>query len=66
MRKDIGKTVEALRSVSTERILSCCHACPPPDRREVVRIIKDFQALLFPMCFRRDVPEMTDEALLER
>ena len=66
MRKDIGKTLEALRSVSTERILSCRHACPPPDRREVVRIIKDFQALLFPMCFRRDVPEMTDEALLER
>ena len=66
MRKDIGKTMEALRSVSTERILSCRHACPPPDRREVVRIIKDFQALLFPMCFRRDVPEMTDEALLER
>lgn len=66
MRKDIGKTMEALKGVSTEQILSCCHACPPPDRREVVRIIKDFQALLFPMCFHRDVPEMTDEALLER
>ena len=66
MRKDTGKTLEALKGVFTERILSCCHACPPPDRREVVRVVKDFQALLFPMCFHRDVPDMTDEALLER
>ena len=66
MRKDIMKTMEALRGVSTERMLSCRHACPPPDRREVVRIVKDFQALLFPMCFHREMPEMTDEALLEQ
>ena len=66
MRKDIMKTMEALRGVSTERMFSCRHACPPPDRREVVRIIKDFQALLFPMCFHREISEMTDEALLEQ
>ena len=66
MRKDVIKTMEALSSVSTDRVLCRCHACPPPDRREVVRVIKDFQALLFPMCFHRDIPEMTDEALLER
>ena len=66
MREDITKTMEALNSVSTERMLSCRHACPPPDRREVVRVIKDFQALLFPMCFHREIPDMTDEALLDR
>ena len=66
MREDVIKTLEALNSVSTENILCCCHACSPPDRREVVRVIKDFQALLFPMCFHRDISEMTDEALLER
>ena len=66
MRKDVMETMAALNSVSTEKLLCRCHACPPPDRREVVRVIKDFQALLFPMCFHRDIPEMTDEALLER
>ncbi len=66
MRKEIGTTIEALKSVSGEKPFCCCRQCPPPDRREVVRIIKDFQALLFPICFHRDVPEMTDEALLER
>ncbi len=35
----------------------------PPDRRQVIRIIKGLQALMFPMCFRRDDPEMTDEQL---
>ena len=37
--------MDALNSVSTEKLLSCTHACPPPDRRKIVRIIKDFQAL---------------------
>ena len=37
----------------------------PPDRRQVVRVIKGLQALMFPMCFRREDPEMTDEVLLE-
>ena len=55
-----------LKGVSAEQILSRCHDCPPPDRREVIRFIKDFQALLFPLCFHRDRPEMTDEALLDR
>ena len=31
----------------------------------VVRVIKALQALLFPMCFRREDPDMTDEQLLE-
>ena len=35
----------------------------PPDRRQVIRIIKGLQALMFPLCFRRDDPEMTDEQL---
>ena len=37
----------------------------PPDRRQVVRVIKGLQALMFPMCFRREDPEMTDEQLRE-
>ena len=37
----------------------------PPDRRQVVRVIKGLQALMFPMCFRREDPEMTDEQLQE-
>ena len=35
----------------------------PPDRRQVVRVIKGLQALMFPVCFRRENPEMTDEQL---
>jgi len=35
----------------------------PPDRRQVVRVIKGLQALMFPMCFRREDPEMEDEQL---
>ena len=66
MRKDITGIMEALRSVSGEGMFSVCRQCPPPDRREVVRVIKDFQALLFPICFHREMPEMTDEDLLER
>ena len=66
MRTEIGKVLEALGGVSAEKLYSCRHRCLPPDRREVVRVIKDFQALLFPICFHRDVPEMTDAALLER
>ena len=46
------------RMEEMERIL-------PPDRRQVVRIIKGLQALMFPMCFRREDPEMTDEQLRE-
>ena len=37
----------------------------PPDRRQVVRVIKGLQALMFPMCFRWEDPEMTDEQLTE-
>ena len=37
----------------------------PPDRRQVVKVIKGLQALMFPMCFRREDPEMTDEQLAE-
>ncbi len=66
MGKDVKKTLEALKNVSTERLFSCRHQCPPPDRREVVRAVKDFQALLFPICFHRPEPEMTDETLLEQ
>ena len=66
MKADFRKTMEALNSVSTEKLLSCAHSCTPPDRRKIVRVIKDFQAVLFPLCFRRDDPDMADEVLLGR
>ena len=37
----------------------------PPDRRQVIRVIKGLQALMFPMCFRREDPDMADEVLAE-
>ena len=66
MRKEIRKTMEELKRVTEGTIRHGTHECPPPDRREVIRVIKDFQALLFPICYQRDIPDMTDEALLER
>ena len=66
MREEIPKTLDALAGVSMERMMTCRRTCLPPDRREVVRVIKDFQALLFPMCFHREVKDMTDGDLLQR
>ena len=63
MKEQIRDTIHALDSVSGEG--SGRHTVPPPDRRQVVRVIKALQALLFPMCFRREDPDMTDEQLLE-
>ena len=37
----------------------------PPDRRQVVKIIRGLMASMFPVCFRRDDPEMTDRQLME-
>ena len=65
MKKLITDTVEALDAVSTDSVLRCSHTCPPPDRSEIVRIVKELQALLFPLCFHRANPRMSDEALLE-
>ena len=59
------RTMEALRAGEEARGPESGHRCPPPDRRQVVRVIKGLQALLFPMCFRREDPEMEDEQLLE-
>ena len=63
MKEQIRDTIHALDSVSGEG--SGRHTVPPPDRRQVVRVIKALQALLFPMCFRREDQDMTDEQLLE-
>ena len=63
MKEQVRDTIHALNSVSGEG--SGRHTVPPPDRRQVVRVIKALQALLFPMCFRREDPDMTDEQLLE-
>lgn len=65
MKALITETVEALNRISTDGALRCSHAFPPPDRSEIVRIIKSLQALLFPLCFNRENPRMSDEALLE-
>ena len=63
MREGIRKTIEALSRISTEQALGCSHPCPPPDRLEVVKVIHDLEALLFPLAFRRERPDMADEAL---
>lgn len=65
MRPIISDTVQTLNAISTDSALRCSHAFPAPDRREVVRIVKELQALLFPLCFTRENPRMSDEALLE-
>ena len=66
MTETIRKTVGELSGIRAERI--CCgdHPCPPPDRQEVVRVLHELQALLFPMAFRREYPNMADETLLSR
>ena len=66
MGDKIKKTVEALAQVKTETIGCSAHTCPPPDRREIVKVIHELQSLLFPMAFRRDYPDMADETLLSR
>ena len=59
------------RSMEILRALRCgageggAPLCPPPDRRQVVKVIKGLQALMFPMCFRREDPDMPDGLLLE-
>jgi len=66
MREEIRKTVDALNSVTAERIRCGARGCPPPDRLEIVKVIHELQALLFPMAFRREYPDMADETLLSR
>ena len=66
MGDKIKKTVEALAQVKTETIGCSAHTCPPPDRREIVKVIHELQSMLFPMAFRRDYPDMADETLLSR
>lgn len=66
MKEEIRETVEALGKVSAEQIHCSAHTCPPPDRQEIVKVIHELQALLFPMAFRREYPDMADETLLSR
>ena len=66
MKEDIRETVEALAKVKAEQVNCGCHSCPPPDRQEIVKVIHELQALLFPMAFRREYPDMADETLLSR
>ena len=64
MKEEIRETVKALQAVTAERIGCGAHTCPPPDRQEIVKVIHELQALLFPMAFRREYPDMADETLL--
>jgi len=66
VRDEIRKTVEALARISTDQAMGCCHPCPPPDRQEVVKVIHDLQALLFPLAYRREYHDMADETLLSQ
>ncbi len=62
MRAEIKKTVEALFRMNAGK--ETTEGCPPPDRLEMVRVIHDLEALLFPAIFRREYHGMTDETLL--
>ena len=64
MESYISQVVSELQQISTAEAIQCQHACPPPDRKTVVRIVKALQAVLFPMAFRRILPEQTDGVLL--
>ena len=66
MKEHIKSTVKALAQVKMEKARCADHACPPPDRLEIVKVIHELQALLFPMAFRREYPDMADETLLSR
>ena len=66
MKAEIRKTVEALGAVSTDEALRRAHTCPPPDRQEVVKVIHELEALLFPLVYRREYPNMADETLLSQ
>ena len=66
MKAEIRKTVESLGAVSTDEALRRAHTCAPPDRQEVVKVIHELQALLFPMVYRREYPNMADETLLSQ
>ena len=65
MKSEIKGITEILGRMSGDRATERSRTFPPPDRRAVIRIVKALQALLFPMCFRRENPDMTDERLLD-
>ena len=60
---EIREILKALNGDPRKRN-GCQAECQPPDRRQVIRMVKGLQALMFPMAFRREEPEMTDERLL--
>ena len=66
MKEHIKATVRALAQVKMDKVHCADHACPPPDRLEIVKVLHELQSLLFPMAFRRDYPDMADETLLIR
>ena len=65
MRKEIRSITDELCRISSDRGMNCSRTFPPPDRRAVIRVVKALQALLFPMGFRRENPDMSDERLLD-
>ena len=66
MKEHIKSTVKALAQVKMEKARCADHACPPPDRLEIVKVLHELQSLLFPMAFRRDYPDKAEETLLIR
>ena len=65
MKEEIKEVIRELEQITNECNQSKKHTYLPPDRRQVVKVIKGLQAVLFPICFRREDPEMTDELLLD-
>lgn len=59
----LADTLRRLETAADPSVLRDSGA-PIPNRKKIIGIIKDLQALLFPMAYRRLDAEMTDEQLL--
>lgn len=66
MREYTQEIIRALENVSAGSAVGAVPAVRPPERKAVVRVVKDLQALLFPLCFSRHDPGTGDAELLER
>jgi len=62
LKEQIRETLKALSAGAAEKPCEFF----PPDRQEVVKVIHELTALLFPTVSRREYPGMTDEALLSQ
>ncbi len=66
LQKLIREITEELGKITGPGIFEDSCTCIPPDRKAAVRVIKNLQALLFPLCFSRQNEGMPDDELLAK